>query len=170
MFKRANEALDPSITDPVRQGLMGLIYFTKHKRLNFQLKPWSPPCRKSAWHEYSRKCCGKLGMVIHHSFFGKRGRENHCTMKPGDIQLKTTTSGLKFFVLSEEATKNQSTFNVNPSSAPDFTRSGFHGCNFWYRNTFLFSRLSEQYAGKYEPKAPRFRVFHLRGVTRVNFT
>ena len=40
-------------------------------------------------------------------------------MKPVDPQLKTATSRLKYFVLSERATKNQSTFNVNPPSAPD---------------------------------------------------
>jgi len=39
-------------------------------------------------------------------YFGRRGRENQRTMKPGDLQLKTTTSGLKYFVLRERATKN----------------------------------------------------------------
>ena len=39
-------------------------------------------------------------------YFGKRDRENQRAMKPGDLQLKTTTSGLKYFVLRERATKN----------------------------------------------------------------
>ena len=38
-------------------------------------------------------------------YFRKRGRENQRAMRPGD--LKTTTSGLKYFVLRERATKNQ---------------------------------------------------------------
>lgn len=39
-------------------------------------------------------------------YFGKRSRENQRAMKRGDLQLKTTTSGLKYIVLSERATKN----------------------------------------------------------------
>ena len=39
-------------------------------------------------------------------YFGKRGRENQRAMKPGDLQLKKTTSVLKYFVLSERGTKN----------------------------------------------------------------
>ena len=34
----------------------------------------------------------------------------------------------------------------------------------------LSSQVFEQYIGIYEPKAPSFRVFHRRGVTRINFT
>ena len=82
--------------------------------------------------------------------------------------------------------KNQSTFNINPSSAPDLTHSVFHGCNFFFSSRsdnlndlsflateayfFLVRQAFEQYVGKYEPKAPSFRVFHLRSVTRVKFT
>ena len=57
-----------------------------------------------------------------------------------------------------------------PSSATDFTHSVFHGCKFWDWNTFLSSQVFEQYVGIYEPKAPSFRVFDPRGVTRINFT
>ena len=57
-----------------------------------------------------------------------------------------------------------------PSSAPDFTHSVFHGCKFWDWNTFLSSPVFEQYIGIYEPKAPSFRIFDPRGVTRINFT
>ena len=39
-------------------------------------------------------------------YFGKRGRENQQAMKPGDLQLKTTTGGHKYFILNERATKN----------------------------------------------------------------
>ena len=39
-------------------------------------------------------------------YFGRRGRENQHAMKPSDLQLKTTTSGPKYFVLREWATKN----------------------------------------------------------------
>ena len=83
-------------------------------------------------------------------YFGKRGRENQREMKPGDLQLKTTTSRLKYFISSERATKNQSTFECF--------------------NTFLSSQVFEQYVGTYELKAPSFRVFDPRGVTRINFT
>lgn len=38
-------------------------------------------------------------------YFGK-AMENQRAMKPGDLQLKTATSGLKYFVLGERATKN----------------------------------------------------------------
>ena len=31
-------------------------------------------------------------------YFGKRGRENQHEMKPSDLQLKTTTSRLKYFI------------------------------------------------------------------------
>ena len=69
----------------------------------------------------------------------------------------------------------QSTFNLNPSSAPNVTRSLFHECNFflspssdnwndliisWDWNPFLSSQIFEEYVGSLdEPKAPRFRVF-----------
>lgn len=39
-------------------------------------------------------------------YFGKRGRENQREVKASDLQLKTTTGGLKYFVLNERATKN----------------------------------------------------------------
>ena len=39
-------------------------------------------------------------------YFGKRGRENQRAMKPSDLEIKTTTSGLKYFILKERATKN----------------------------------------------------------------
>ena len=49
-------------------------------------------------------------------------------------------------------------------------RSVFHRCKFWDGNTFLSSQVFEQCVGIYGPKAPSFRVFDPRGVTRINFT
>ena len=85
VFKPANDSLNPSLKDLARQGL---IYFTKHKRL------------------ISSEDLGQLGLNAPESFanskkfntilyFGKKGRENQRQMKPGDLQLKTTTSRLK---------------------------------------------------------------------------
>ena len=39
-------------------------------------------------------------------YFGKRDRANQSAIKPGDLKVKTTTSGLTNFVLSDRATKN----------------------------------------------------------------
>ena len=80
------------------------------------------------------------------------------------LSSTTTTSWLKYFISSEKATKISP-----PSSAQDFTHSVFHGCKFWDWKTFLSSRVFEQSVGIYEPKAPGFRVFDPRGVTRINF-
>ena len=109
VFKPANEALNPSLKDLVRQRL---ISFTKHKRpisnedfevlyAANQLGP-NPPeiLANSSWFNSTL-------------YFGKRGRENQREMKPGDLQLKSTTSRLKYFISSERATKNQSTFKCS---------------------------------------------------------
>ena len=102
-FKPANVVLDPSLKDPARQGLIKL---RKAPASNFQLRPWSPLCSESAWSEYSRKSC-KFGFTP--IYFGKRGRENQRAMKPvGDLQLKTTASGLKCLVLSFPASRSLS--------------------------------------------------------------
>ena len=67
--------------------------------------------------------------------------------------------------------KRESEETIRPSSsATDFTHSVFHRCKFWDWNKFLSSQVFEQYVGIYEPKAPSFRVFDPRGVTRINFT
>ena len=60
--------------------------------------------------------------------------------------LKTTTSRHKYFISSEKATKNQSTFKCS------------RFCIFCV-SVFLSSQVFEQYVGRYEPKAPSFRVF-----------
>ena len=38
-------------------------------------------------------------------YFGKRGRENQCEVEASDLQLKTTTVGLKYLLLNEKASK-----------------------------------------------------------------
>ena len=59
---------------------------------------------------------------------------------------------------------------VHLPSAPDLTHSVFHRCKFWDWNTFLSSKVFDQYVGICEPKLPRFRFFDPRGVKRVNFS
>lgn len=101
-FKPANEALDASLKDLARQGL---ISSTKHKR---------PISKEDLEAFYSANQLGldTLESLVNTAwfytvlYFGKRGRENQRAMKPGDLQLKTTTSGHKYFILNERATKN----------------------------------------------------------------
>ena len=103
-FKPANEALDASrsLKDLARQGL---ISSTKHKR---------PISKEDLEALYA---ANQLGLDTPESlvntawfytvlYFGRRGRENQRAMKPGDLQLKTTTGGHKYFILNERATKN----------------------------------------------------------------
>ena len=81
VFKPANEALDPSLKDLARQGLISL---TKHKR---------PISNKDLEVLYA---ANQLGLNVPESFansawfttilyFGKRGCENQREMKPGDL-------------------------------------------------------------------------------------
>ncbi|KAL9982445.1 hypothetical protein ACROYT_G004488 [Oculina patagonica] len=88
-FKPANEALDASLKDLARQGL---ISSTKHKR------PISSEDLEALY------AANQLGLDSPESlvntawfytalYFGKRGRENQRAMKPGDLQLKITTGG-----------------------------------------------------------------------------
>ena len=102
VFKPANEALDASLKDLARQGL---ISSTKHKR------PISSEDLEALY------AANQLGLnppesLVNTAWFyiilyvGKRGRENQRAMKAADLQLKTTTSGLKYFVLSKRTTKN----------------------------------------------------------------
>ena len=101
-FKPANEALDASLKDLARHGL---ISSTKHKR---------PISNEDLEALYAANQLGvnTPGSLVNTAwfytilYFGKRGRENQRAMKPSDLQLKTTTSGLKYFVLRERATKN----------------------------------------------------------------
>ena len=101
-FQSANEALDATLKDHARKGL---ISSTKHKR---------PISQEDLEALYSNNQFGLKNpeslvntawfyIVL---YFGKRGRENQREMKASDLQLKTTTGGLKYFVLNERATKN----------------------------------------------------------------
>ena len=98
----ANEALDATLKDHARKGL---ISSTKHKR---------PISQEDLEALYSNNQLGleNPGSVVNTAwfytvlYFGKRGRDNQRKMKASDLQLKTTTSGLKYFVLKERATKN----------------------------------------------------------------
>ena len=85
VFKLANEALNPSLKDLARQGL---ISFTKHKS----------PISSEDLEVLSRYAANQLGLNPPESFansawfntilyFGKRGRENQREMKPGALQL-----------------------------------------------------------------------------------
>ena len=161
VFKLANEALNPSLKDLARQGL---ISFTKHKR------PISSEDLEVLY-------AAKHGLVwilqkvlqIRHGLtpFSTSEREDvktNARWNPVPFSSTKTTSRLKYFISSEKATKISP-----PSSAPDFTHSVFHGCKFWDWNTLLPSPVFELSVGIYEPKAPSFRVFDPRGVTRINF-
>ena len=161
VFKLANEALNPSLKDLARQGL---ISFTKHKRpissedfevlyAANQLGLMNPP------ESFANSACLKP-----FSTSEREAVKTNARWYPVLFSSTTTTSRLKYFISSEQVTKTSP-----PSSAPDFTHSVFHGCKFWDWNTFLSSPAFEQSVGIYEPKAPSFRVFDPRGVTRINF-
>ena len=101
-FKPTNEALDASLKDLARQWL---ISSTKYKR---------PISKKDLEAFYA---ANQLDLDTSESlvnaawfytvlYFGKRDRENQRAMKRGDLQLKTTTGGHKYFILNERATKN----------------------------------------------------------------
>ena len=101
-FKPANEALDASLKDLARQGL---IFSTKHKR---------PISKEDLEAIYAANQLGldTLESLVNTAcfytvlYFCKRGHENQRAMKPGDWQLKTTTGGHNYFILNERATKN----------------------------------------------------------------
>ena len=101
-FKPANEALDASLKDLARKGL---ISSTKHKRAisNEDLEALYAANQLSVNTPESLVNTAWFYAIL---YFGKRGRENQRAMKPGDFELKTTTSGQKYFVLRERATKN----------------------------------------------------------------
>ena len=98
-FKPANEALYASLKDLARQGL---ISSTKDKR---------PISKEDLEALYAANQLGldTLESLVNTAWFYtllKRGRENQRAMKPGDLQLKTTTGGHKYFILNERAKKN----------------------------------------------------------------
>ena len=79
---QAGKRSSRSITE--RYCATGIDFFYKAQASNFQRRPWSPLCSKSAGSECSRKFF-KLGMFYTILYFGKRGRENQREMKPGDL-------------------------------------------------------------------------------------
>ena len=142
-FKPVNEALDASLKDLAQQGL---ISSTKHKR---------PISKEDLEALYA---ANQLGLDAPESlvntawfytvlYFGKRGRENQRAMKPGDLQLKTTTSGHKYFILNERATKNHP--GGTNDNEQDETQSVMMACpgNPRYPVTCL-----EKYLAKREPR------------------
>ena len=109
VFKLANEALNPSLKDLARQGL---ISFTKHKRPIYsedlevlyaanQLG-LNPPesFANSAW----------FNTIL---YFGKRGRENQRKMKSSDLQLNNNNKPAEVLHLKRESDENQSTFKCS---------------------------------------------------------
>ena len=112
VFKLANEALNPSLKDLARQGL---ISFTKHKR------PISSEDLEVLY------AANQLGLNPPESFvnsawfntilyFGKRGRENQREMKPGDLQLNNNNNNNKpaeVLHLKRESDENQFTFECS---------------------------------------------------------
>ena len=121
VFKPAYEALNPSLKDLARQGL---ISFTKHKR------PIS-----SEYVEFLY-AANQLGLNLPESFansawfnsilyFGKRGGENQRKMKSSDLQLNNNNKPAEVLHLKRESDENQPTFKCSV-----FSHSVFHGCKF----------------------------------------
>ena len=149
----ANEALDPSLKDLARQGL---ISFTKHKR------PISSEdlevLQQISWVWMFQKVF-QIWHVLSLTPFSTSEREavktnarwNHYTFSSKQQQASWSTS-------SQERERRKIS---PPSSATDFTHSVFHRCEFSDWDTFLSSQVFEQFVGIYEPNAPSFRVFSL---------
>ena len=109
VFKLTNEALNPSLKDHARQGL---ISFTKHKR------PISSEDLEALY------AANQLGLNPPESFansawfntilyFGKRGRENQREMIPGALQLNDNNKPAEVLHLKRESGENQSTFKCS---------------------------------------------------------
>ena len=76
----------------------------KAQTANFTRRPRGS-LHKSAWPGKPREP-SEHGVVLHSSvLWEERPRLDQREMKASDLQLKTTTSGLKYFVLNEGATK-----------------------------------------------------------------
>ena len=96
------KAVDASLKDLARQGM---ISFTK------QQPPISSEDREALYAE-NQLSLNTPEILVNTAwfyamlYFGKRDRSNQRAMKPGHLQLKTTTSRLTNFVLSDRATKN----------------------------------------------------------------
>ena len=108
VFKLANEALNPSLKDLARQGL---ISFTKHKR------PISSEDLEVLY------AANQLGLNPPESFansawfntilyFGKRGRENQREMKPGALQLNNNNNKPADWSTSSQARKRRKSVHL----------------------------------------------------------
>ena len=105
VFKLANEDLKRSCA-------IWIDFFHKAQESNFQRRPWSPLCSKSAWSESSRKFANTAWFNTIF-YFGKRGRENQREMKPGALQLNNNDESAEVLHLKRESDENQSTFKCS---------------------------------------------------------
>ena len=145
--KYSSRQTNPSLKDLARQGL---ISFTKHQR------PISGEDLEVLY------AANQFGLNAPESFANSFSTSEREAVKPTRDETRwplaqNSNNRLKYFISSERATKNQSTFKCYRFK---------YRCKFWDWNTFLSSQVYEQYVGKYEPKAPSFRVFDPRGVTK----
>ena len=158
VFKPANEALDPSLKDLARQGL---ISFTKHKR------PISSEdlevLQQISWVWMLQKVFQIWHVLTPFSTSEREAVKTNARWNPVTFSSKQQQAGWSTSSQARERRKISP-----PSTATDFTHSVFHRCEFSDWNTFLSSQVFEQFVGIYEPNAPSFRVFDPRGVTRVN--
>ena len=104
---QAGKRSSRSITE--RSCATGIDYFHKAQASNFQRRPWSPLCSKSAWSECSRKFC-KFAMVSHHSLLRKERPRKPTRDETRRPLAQNNNNRLKYFISSERETKNQSTF------------------------------------------------------------
>ena len=102
---QAGKRSSRSITE--RSCATGIDFFHKAEASNFQRRPPVNQVGLNAPESFANSAW--FNTIL---YFGKRGREKQPEMKPGDLQLKTT-SRLKYFISSERATKNQSTFKCS---------------------------------------------------------
>jgi len=79
-------------------------------------------------------------------YFGKRACQNQWAIKPGDLQLKTTTDGHKYFILNERATKN------HPGGTNDNEDETQSVMMAWPGNPRCPVICLEKYLGKREPQ------------------
>ena len=142
VFKPANEALDAFLKDLVRQGL---ISSTKHKR-PISSEDLEALCAANQLGLDTPESLVNTAWFYTILYFGKRSRENQRAMKSGDLQLKTTTSGLKYFVLSERATKN------HPGGISDNEDESQSVMMAWPGNPRCPVACLEKYLAKREPR------------------
>ena len=109
VFKLANKALNPSLKDLARQGL---ISFTKHKRpiSSEDLEVLYAGNQLGLNHPESFANSAWFKTIL---YFGKRGRENRREMKPCALQLNNNIKPAEVLLLKRESDENQSTFKCS---------------------------------------------------------